>query len=203
MPGSGSKPPRPLVRPAAPHVQAALSAVQAKAAAAPGRAGIVPGGLAAHVLAAVQMKPGPAGVVQKASEKNEYSRSQKRRVFHWKFESSHLRNAQTYNSKKTMTEAAVDKYKARSVGRNTLVFMTPYEAQVFLEQKHTYIGQDDEWPGYDVFESTTQFAAADVSSSGSIRIYSAATFRYGAYYDEDQGVYVVEHMKGISSGTLM
>ena len=196
-------------RPIAPHVQAALSAVQRRTSAAMPHAISLPrqGGLAPHVRAAVQMKPHapvPAvTVVQRSAERNEYSVSKKKRLFHDKFEQSHLRNAQNYLTKSDMAYVGVEKYKKRSVGKNTIIFMTPYEEQVFLEQKHTYMGQDWEWTGYDIFESTTQFPAVDVSSSGSIKVYSAAKFLYSAYYDEVQGCYVVEHMKGISSGSVM
>ncbi len=191
------QPPRTL----APHVQAALSGVQRKTAAgAPHASRRVP-----HVQAALQTKPGPAsrklGIVQRSREKNEYSVSKKKRVLHYKFQQSHLRSAQKYITEKDMTYAGVEKFKQRSVGRNTLIFMTSYQVQVFLEQDHTYIGVDPEWTGYDIFESTTQFPAVDISSSGSITFYSAAKFYYSAYYDDTQGCYVVEHMKGVSSGT--
>jgi hypothetical protein len=117
------------------------------------------------------------------------------RDFNDAFRTNHLRDASKFITDDDMIDEALNLFAKRAKGstsRNTLVFMTSYQQEVFKQQEHNAAD--------DGFESKTQFPIVDVTLSGVANLYSAAKFKYGVKWNE--GKWIVTHMVGVSSGTL-
>lgn len=142
---------------------------------------------------------GPARIIQRASEKIYITTYKKRRDFLEWFEPKHLRDACSYTSYDAMAEVGLEMVRQRLGQRNTIIFMSSYQKGLFKEQKHTYIGPSKYG---DVYESTTSFAAVDALSNGEVEVYSQAKFKYAGEEDED-GVLWINHLFGLTSGTLV
>lgn len=126
------------------------------------------------------------GVVQRSNDDYFITKKRKnKREFSDDFVQKHISN----NS--PSAKAAMEKTTTRpNVGENpnTVVFMNSYGSSVFCEQNHNSTNRG--------FASTTMFPIAQVNTS-SVDMYSAAQFEYGATYDNNKGIYEVNHMFGL------
>jgi len=119
-----------------------------------------------------------------------------KRAFGQDFYAKHIRDASKFVGDDDMIQQAwaifAKRASSSSTEKNTVVFMTSYQQQLFLEQAHNDSAKGS---GY---ESTTQFPAVDVALDGTATLYSAAKFDYGL----DSDGFTINHMYGVTSGTV-
>ncbi|MBR9973270.1 hypothetical protein [Magnetospirillum sulfuroxidans] len=160
-------------------------------------------------VAAIQpkawMPPARSAVVQRMDD-SYINNKRKKRDFDRSptgFYSKHIRSDIDYLSEDAV-EKVFEVFRNRAIrsntSTNTIILMSSYNESVFLEQEHNYLGYSSFG---DTFESTTQFPAIDISTTGDYRIFSAAKFKYAATYSDDLGIYIITHMSGITSGQVV
>jgi hypothetical protein len=134
-------------------------------------------------------------------EDSHINKRKKQRQLDQRFLNKHVRIGGIIDE--SFTARAFDTFRGRALGnvtQNTMIIMNSYQIGLFCEQDHNDYGDSSYGRR---FESTTQFEAIDISSDGAYKIYSAAKFSYAATYSDEEGLWIVNHMFGITSGTIV
>jgi len=161
-----------------------------------------PPSLQARLGPIIGPRPPWRAVIQKSDDVY-INKTKKKRILDGDFESKHIREGSDFNQWSELKDALFEQLKRRAlkggVSVSTTIFMGSYEKSLFCEQEHKYIGHSNYGL---IFESTTQFPAMEVTSSGTWSVYSAAKFKYAAS-ETEEGILVVGHFFEITSGYVM